>query len=255
MPYVDKVLIVDGGSTPEFVDYLNSLGPKVRRAYRKWNDSFADQYNFFLSQMDGGWVLIQDVDEFPSEELLKSLRGLIKEANRGEKFCCVEFRCNPMSIDDKFENITWDPGPVNHYRQIFFRHTKNLHYTVSLHQSLQGYQNGRILRRDETYYHVKTRQQEFRSSTRNFFIAGIWPSGSLTGEKTSEWHEMKEIVGRHYPEVSVFSDLDTIMVKGNIHPELKDWMRRNKDHPGADYNELRNVYTYYFEFLHPEERE
>jgi hypothetical protein len=57
--------------------------------------------------------------------------------------------------------------------------------------------------------------------------------------------------------VNVFNDLNDILVKGNVHPELKEYLRKVKDlkdeQPERLFNELRAYHRYYFEFLHPEE--
>lgn len=248
LPYVDRAVIVDGGSSDGTAEYLDSLAPKVKRVYRKWDDNFSNQYNEYLKHIDDGWVLIFDDDELPSKELLESLQGLIQESNFGQKFSCVEFRSNPQDPE-----AGWDPGPANHYRQVFFRKTPHMRYVVDLHQSLRGYQNNKIIKRNEVYYHIKTRRQEFQNACRNFFIGGWWPPGASHPEKDHTWQELKSLISKHYPEVQYFSDLNNLMIKGNLHPELKEFILKYKNIEGAGYGELRAYAVYYFEMLHPEE--
>jgi hypothetical protein len=86
------------------------------------------------------------------------------------------------------------------------------------------------------------------------FIYGIWKHGAIDGETPPEWDKLREIVRRNY-KVETFMDLDDILIKGQIIPELKDWMVNHynvyKNHP--DHNEMKSLALYYFVYLHPEE--
>lgn len=248
LPYVDRAVIIDGGSVDQTAEYLESLSPKVVRIFRKWDDSFANQYNAFLSHINDGWVLICDDDELPSIELLGSLRDLMRQSNQGNNYCCVEFQCNNLDPE-----AHWDSGPTNYYRQIFFRWNPRMKYMVDLHQSLQGYQNNKVLRSSNLYYHIKTRKQEFQNACRNYFIGGYWPEGANHPVKDPIWYELKNILNKVYPNIQIFSDLNSLLIQGNIDSQIKEWIKKYKDISGQGYGELRAFYIYYFEILHPNE--
>ncbi len=195
-----------------------------------------------------------DDDEIPSDNLLKALDEYINKSAMGKNFSCVEIRCNPISEGQ-------DLGPCNYYRQMLFRYQPNMKYQggpkTGCHQYLVGYQNNRIIksRDNEVYYHIKSLKDEYRNASRNYFIYGIWLHGAQDGIQREEWHELKKLVSKHYPNVNTFMELDDILITGNIHPELKEWMsRRYKEfctHP--EYNEMKALPMYYFKYLHPEE--
>jgi hypothetical protein len=265
IPYVDKVVIVVGERNQEAEEYIKSFGPQVLCVYRKWDDSFASQWNVFLSYVDEGWVLVCDDDEVPSDGMLGSLEGYVNDSAAGEKFCCVGFRCNPISEGQ-------DMGPCDYYRQIFFRYTPQMKYVSAdksgSHQCLTGYQNGSMVRsRDyEVYYHIKSLEDEYRNAARNYWTYGIWISDQDI-QRREDWNELRAVVTEVYPQVKAFPDLDKIMKEGNLHQKLKDWMMKwytlihqdgdyFRDHPGCEYwhyNEVRAFYTYYMKYLHPEE--
>lgn len=252
MPYVDRCVIVIGEKQQESIDYIKSFGEKVLCVYRKWDDSFANQYNTYLQYVNSGWVLICDDDELPSEGLLKSLDNFVNDSNRGNKFSVVEFRSNAISHGT-------DTGPDEYWRHIFFRYKRGMQYRggpkTGCHQYLVGYQNNLVQRSNELYYHIKSLPDEHRNAARNYFIYGIWLHGSSDGDQREEWHELKQVLAKEYPEVKVFPDLDSVLQKGQIKPGLRNWMvRRYKEYDGhPEYNEMRAVITYYFKFLHPEE--
>jgi hypothetical protein len=96
-----------------------------------------------------------------------------------------------------------------------------------------------------------------RNASRNYWTYGLWPHGSRDGIQKEEWQEMREIVKRVYPSVKTFMELDDLLIKGNIHPDLKDWMVRrfNEFRHTEGYNEMRALPKYYFHHLHPEEND
>lgn len=257
LPYVDRAVIVIGKEDQETRDYLGSLGPKVNVVYRKWDDNFANQWNEYLKHVKEGWVFICDDDEIPSQPLLDSLDGYINAAQLGNNFCCVEFRSNAIYIDDNGKEH--DSGPNNYWRQILFRRTGSLHYrggtNTGCHQYIVGYQNNRIVRSNHVYYHIKTVSDEHRNAARNYFIYGIWLHGSADGVQREEWHELRNILGRTNPDVTTWTEMERLLIAGQIHPDLKDWMSRwyNKFKNHNEYNEMRAVVSYYWKFLHPEE--
>lgn len=258
LPYVDKAVIVIGKDDQETIDYLTSLGPKMLVVYRKWDDSFANQWNEYLKHITSGWIFICDDDEIPSEPLLKSLDSYINGSQAGNQFCCVEFRSNAIYIDDQGKEH--DSGPNNYWRQILFRKTPSLHYRggtkTGCHQYLVGYQNNRIIRSDYVYYHIKTVSDEHRNAARNYFIYGIWLHGSADGVQREEWHELKTLLAKTNPEVQTWTDMERLLIAGKVHSDLTDWMRKwhTKFATHPEYNEMRAICSYYFRFLHPEER-
>lgn len=248
LPYVDRAVIIDGGSVDGTEEFCKAT-PKVEWHYRKWDDSFANQYNEYLKYIGSGWVLIADDDELPSEGLLASLRRIAEESDEGRNFCCVEFRSWAINPDD---NPPKD-HPDDYWRKLFFRYQPGMKYVVDLHQCLVGYQNNKHVRSDLIYYHIKTARDVARNACRNYFIAGIWLPNASDGLRGPEWHAFRDIVKKAYPEVSTFAELDRLFIQGNVHDSVKNWMVEYRDYGSNLYHELHHFFEYYFEMLHPEE--
>ncbi len=269
LPFVDEAVIVVGKEIPEADEYLASLGPKIKRVFRKWDDSFANQWNEYLKHITNGWVLICDDDEVPSEGLLQSLDGMVNASMEGKNFCCVEYCANPIYLaDDKEHNN----GPTDYYRQILFRKTPQMQYRggtkSGCHQYLIGYQNNHIVRSKHVYYHIKSVSDEHRNAARNYFIYGIWFHGATDGVQMEEWQELKSTLAKTNPDVQTWTDMERLLIAGNIHEDLKGWMKKwwvkmndptewawakKYGHDGCPYNEGKALVTYYFKYLHPEE--
>lgn len=267
LPYIDRAVIVVGEKDQESVDYLKSLGDKVEVYYYKWHDNFAASWNAYLKQIKDGFVLILDDDEVPSDSMLESLDGYINASAHGENFCCVGFRCNPISEGQ-------DLGPCDYYRQVFFRYAPGMKYISAdpesgCHQHLYGLQNNRIIRSkdNEVYYHIKSLKDEYRNASRNYFIYGIWRNDQDI-QRREEWSELHFLIQEIYSEVESFPDLDRLLIAGNIHQRLKDWMVKwwnnlqegsdylnsHPDYLYTDYNETRAIIQYMYKYLHPEQK-
>ena len=256
--YVDKIVIVDGFSidgTKEWLENYNS--DKITVVSRRWDDSFANQYNEYLKYVDGGWVLICDDDEIPSEILLKSLRPLVNASGGGEMYNIIEFKSHPLE-SDKDGKILCDNGSPDYWRQIFFKYYPGTHYSIDLHQALRSPVRGKVLRRNETYYHVKTDEDGYRNACRNWWIAGVWDDDVNDGYQPPEWHEFRKIVLNVHPHIGVFNHFNEVLLRGNMAQSIKDYIIKVKDIPDEGsrrkFHELRSFYKYYFDVLHPEEK-
>jgi len=253
LPYVDRAVIVDGYSKDGTYEFLKALAPLNVEVYqREWDDSFANQYNEYLKHIKGGWVLLCDDDEVPSEDMLKTLRPIVEKSEGGTKFATAEFQSNDISyVEGDWENKV-DNGPCEYYRQIFFKWFPDMKYTVHLHQALQG-MRGPVARCKEHYYHIKSTKDELRNACRNYFISGEWPSHPVEeGIKTTEWHEMKAILAEHHSDVKLFSQLNAYLVSNRIGQEFKDWAKKyahlNEGVEGESSGELR-CFNKYLELL------
>ena len=274
LPFVDKAVIVVGKEVLEADSYLASLGPKVQRVYRRWDDSFANQWNEYLKHISGGWCLVLDDDEIPSDNMLESLDGYINASAMGQNFCCVEFQSNAIYIDDNGHEH--DSGPNTYWRQIFFRKTAHMTYKggtkSGCHQYLTGYQNNRLVRcpaeKKQVYYHIKSVSDEHRNAARNYFIYGIWFHGAQDGVQMADWCELKSALADAYPTVRTWTDFEPLLISGNIEPKIKEWMTKwwkkmndpiewqwakQYNHDGSPYNEGKALISYYFKYLHSEE--
>jgi glycosyltransferase involved in cell wall biosynthesis len=84
LPYVDRAIVVDNGSTDGSREWLRTQ-PKVITIEREWNDSFVEARNAYLRVADeladdSTLLAVADDDELYSEQLLKDLRELGRQA-------------------------------------------------------------------------------------------------------------------------------------------------------------------------------
>ena len=73
----DEVLVVDSGSTDRTVELAQKNGARV--VFREWDNDFAAQRNFALSQTDADWVLYLDADERMNDELVRTVKKIISD--------------------------------------------------------------------------------------------------------------------------------------------------------------------------------
>ena len=73
--WADEVLVVDSGSTDRTVELAEKNGARV--VYRAWDNDFATQRNFALTQTEADWVLYLDADEHMNAELGNAVKKII----------------------------------------------------------------------------------------------------------------------------------------------------------------------------------
>jgi glycosyltransferase involved in cell wall biosynthesis len=71
----DEVLIVDSGSTDRTVELAEKNG--ARTVFRAWDNDFAAQRNFALSQTEADWVLYLDADERMNDEMIGAIKKVV----------------------------------------------------------------------------------------------------------------------------------------------------------------------------------
>lgn len=77
----DEVLVVDSGSTDRTVLLAKKKGARV--VFRAWDNDFAAQRNFALTQTGMDWVLYLDADEHLDGELAQSVRNVMQADTGG----------------------------------------------------------------------------------------------------------------------------------------------------------------------------
>lgn len=73
-PYVDEIIIVDGGSTDRTIEIAKSFDARIIHA--PWGEDFATQRNIGLKQAKNDWILVIDADEVYEKSLLEELQSL-----------------------------------------------------------------------------------------------------------------------------------------------------------------------------------
>ena len=79
----DEVLIVDSGSKDNTVKIALKNGARV--VFRAWDNDFAAQRNYALSQTDADWVLYLDADEHLNKELVNAIKKVVAGASGTQK--------------------------------------------------------------------------------------------------------------------------------------------------------------------------
>ena len=71
----DEVLVVDSGSKDRTVELAEKNGARV--VYRAWDNDFAAQRNYALTQTEADWVLYLDADERMNDELTGAVKKVV----------------------------------------------------------------------------------------------------------------------------------------------------------------------------------
>ena len=96
----DEVLVVDSGSTDMTVEIAKKTGARV--VFRAWDDDFAAQRNFALSQTEAEWVLYLDADERLNDELVQAIKKAVAPALTEEARASLNARISPSGQQKQY---------------------------------------------------------------------------------------------------------------------------------------------------------
>ena len=248
-PYVDRVVVVDGGSTDDTILTLRNY-EGVELYLHPWEDNFSKQRTNYLKHAgedNGGtdWVLVSDPDELFSVEALENIR---KEIENAGPYNMLAFESNSVSMrGPKIINKSQD----KYWKPLLFKWDKDIHYTGNPHETLMIDKGPRIRELQYHYYHIKQDNMCWHRGYRNFHIGGGGPN---LGDKNEHWKSYKEIITEIYGEVPSWHKFEPILIKGNIDKRIKEWLYKAKDVTGFDgASEVRESYKTYFRIFHPSE--
>ena len=247
-PYVDRVVIVHDGTISKKFSQWAKDEMECELFYRRWDDNFSANRNHATNQVKSGWMLWSDPDELFCEAFLKALPAIIEASDNGNKYNCC--RINSHDIEYNLEGEKQCDNKSNWYKQLFVKYYPGIKWTGTPHEQLHGPWKS-IQLPDEFYYeHTKTHKEICERAARNFSIGG-----GGNNEKTPKWRELREILKNHGLDELNWPKIRQYYRKGKIKQDIKDWLvghRNDNDRPNVDC-EIRDFFTWYFVYLHPDE--
>lgn len=248
LPWVDKVVIVDGGSIDDSIFYFRNWAdkePKLKFIVSAWRDDFSWQRNNYLAHVpDDTWALVSDPDEWFTDEVLSNLQRMVQKAEELGKDM-IGFQCRSVSY--KGPNRVWE-NLDRYWKRLLFKKYKGVQYAGNPHEHLKGHPH-HIMDTDLIYEHVKQENVIWHRGARNLFVGGGGPN---LGTNNLRWVQLRN----RCKELGITSwhQFDQYLLKGNVHPDIKAWMYNAKDCAGFDgSSEHRELYKLYFRVYHPEE--
>ena len=244
-PFVDRTIVIDGGSWDGSVEWFNSQECKdlnVECYVHPWKDNPPEQRNKYLELIKDGWVLVLDCDELLEMPALYKLRYLAKDA---ENVGCdgVAFVAHDIQIEP--EGGIYD-AKSNYYNRIFFKSSPMMKYIGHTHVALyRPDTRDKCMKTEYQYFHIKPWADVFFRACRNYWTTSAVANNSNDSPVWQNFKAMTTRAGFQY-----FYQFAEYMKKGNIDQAFKDWFISNREDENP---EARSWFVSYFMFLHPEE--
>jgi glycosyltransferase involved in cell wall biosynthesis len=251
-PWVDRTVIVDGGSEDGTLEWLASqeakdlkIEFKVSKQYRyAYGNHTPKERNQYLEMAGAdGWILVTDTDEFLEEEACKNLRSLVERAE-AQGIDGLMFRAHDLwSYED---GQVYDNLSSYYHHSMLFKAYPGMTYTGHTHSGIHrpGCKN-RWAKTQYEYLHVKHERTMWRNDTYMW-----WTSAKVADNVTDtpEWLEFHELMRRH-GHVD-WHEFNKEVTKGNLPQDIKNWFIAKKD---SENPQERAWFVHYFIFMHPEE--
>ena len=119
-----EIIIIDSGSTDNTVALAETSGARV--VFRAWDNDFAAQRNFGLSQTEADWVLYLDADERLNSDLIAAIKEKIRNAELKQ----YEILRKSVAFGHKFNYGVLRP---DHVMRLFPR--KKVEWVNKVHES------------------------------------------------------------------------------------------------------------------------
>jgi len=252
LPYVDEVIVIDGGSVDDTIVYMRNwekIESKIKFFVCRWQDNFPKQRNKYLEKIQEGWAVVSDPDEIFPESTAKEFRTLTKLSD------CDGFAFRARDITLRGEEVVSDTYSDFHKPLMFRVYGSDTRYDENRnpHETLIRLSGAKYNFRQMSeleYQHIKQQDVIWVRGARNFFIGG---GGMNLGANNGIWLPFRELVFRK-TRIKTWDDFYKYLTAGSIDKEIKDWMVRHMHEDGYDgASEVREMYKCYFRIFHPEE--
>jgi glycosyltransferase involved in cell wall biosynthesis len=249
-PYVDRTIVIDGGSTDGSLEWLSSKEGqdlRIETHVSTWIDDPPGQRNKYIDLVKhtNTWALVLDVDELLEHPGIYSIRQIAAEA---EKRNCYTVKFNAHDIQIQPDGTIWEHCS-SYFNPNFFKTFPDQRYMGTTHVGLYGLRGGEGADRNGwdhrfRYFHIKTKMDEYYRGCRNY-----WTSAQVAQNVQNDptWLSFKEICSKH--SLQYFYQLAALMQAGTVPEDIANWFILNKD---SDNSETRSFFVCYFHFMHPE---
>lgn len=259
LPYVDHIVIVDGGSIDDSIFYFRNWAreePKLHFHVIPWNDKFYEQRTNYLRIADtlaspGDYVLVSDPDELFEITALDKLHKVADYMeSRGCNVGCFQSRSVTLRGEQRVhENLD------DYWKHLFYRWEPGMYYVGNPHETLIIPSQFNLARFGLVYEHLKQENVTWHRGARNFVVWGVGRdlAREPDQEKVRVWTELWNLRQQNgLPEK--WHDLNVYLMRGGVHPALKEWMIKYRRVEGFEFaSEAREVYKLYYRIYHPEE--
>ena len=274
-PYVNEIIVVHNypviaqvkaefdelNATLHYVDWKEDFSFKRTQYIRKTGEIIKEHPEKGYTK-DNTWMLVSDIDEFPSFPLLQNLQNLLAKAEIEKSTICTinahdylikgEGTANPFTfIPRPLEEL--DDGEIishsisNYHKELLVKYQDKLEYTGKVHHTLRG-TGLRMMQAPKDYYydHIKTDADLHSHGCRNWFIGG----GGVQ-EFSAKWKTLRGITDKY--GLDTWEKMEKAMKIGNIHSDILQFIIDHKDDNDRHTDsELRSFYSYY-KMLHENE--
>lgn len=248
-------------ATLHYVDWKEDFSYKRTQYIRKTGEIIKEKGDYCGYTKNNTWMLVSDIDEFPSISLLSNLQNIIAKAEIEKSSICTinshdifikgegTFTFIPIPLEEVNENDIISSRISNYFKELLVKYQDKLEYTGKVHHTLRG-SGLRIMQASKDYYydHVKKDTDLHSHGCRNWFIGG----GGVQ-EFGPKWKVLRSITDKY--GLDSWEKMEKAMIIGNLYPDILQFFVDHKDdNDTSSDSELRSFHSYY-KILHSKELE
>lgn len=184
-PCADQLLVVDSGSTDHTVALAREAGADI--VFREWDNDFAAQRNFALSQAKGDWILFLDADERLTPALVEKI-NIIKKDKQDHQY---SFKRINIAFGHEFHHGAFSPDRV---KRLFPR--EKVCWVGKVHERPECSLPLTELPEAMYHYTYDTFQQWWDKAGQytTLWAEEAWSRGKTAGPRTAVFHALAGMV-------------------------------------------------------------
>lgn len=172
---VDEIIILlDKGNTHNgMLDMLCNF-PSIKVYENSLNKDFSQHKNFLFSKCKKDYIFNIDADEYPSEQLLTSIKSILQNNPTVDMFWIPRINTVEGITNDLIKLYNWninDDGYINFpdYQTRIIKNNKKIHWVGKVHERLFGYTNYGFIPKSYELCLIHNKQVEKQIKQNNFY--------------------------------------------------------------------------------------
>ncbi|CAM3041181.1 hypothetical protein DRF59_11925 [Chryseobacterium flavum] len=179
LPLIDKkdeVIILRDMTAPDqkVGEVLENYKSKVKIIEAQLNGDFATFKNNLIKHAECRYLFQIDADEYPEEDLIKTLKAYLRKESRGDCFFVPRINIVDGITEDYIRKMKWDINEMGYinfpdYQPRIIKNNKNIFWKNKVHETFYGYRKVKYIPAENNLCLIHRKDVEKQKKQNEFY--------------------------------------------------------------------------------------